>query len=320
MLMIGGMSFSLMGKLNEKTSDISTSWLPSVDTARDMDTTISYIRLNELAYLTAVSPEKEESSLQYLESEKEEMNNLLAKYGGLIDSEETPYYEAAQKAWSEYAKADEELLALAKQGRIEQARSLLDGECVGLYNAVTGALADIIAYNTEGSNSETQESISLYRTALLSQAAIMIIIIIIGVYFSFVIIRGIKFPLFEIEQAATKMAQGDLDIHISYESRDELGDLSSQVRRLIRKLQAIIEDENKFLAKMASGDFTIDSACAEEYTGGFRPLLDSFRTISERLNDTMLQISSSSEQVANGSEQVSSGAQALSQGATEQAS
>ena len=320
MLMIGGMSFNLMGRLNEKTSDISTSWLPSVDTARDMDTTISYIRLNELAYLTAVSPEKEESSLQYLESEKEEMNNLLAKYGGLIDSEETPYYEAAQKAWNNYAQADEELLALAKQGRIEQARSLLDGECVELYNAVTSALADIIAYNTEGSNSETQESISLYRTALLSQAAVMVIIIIIGVYFSFVIIRGIKFPLFEIEQAATKMAQGDLDIHISYESRDELGDLSSQVRRLIRKLQAIIEDENKFLAKMASGDFTIDSACAEEYTGGFRPLLDSFRTISERLNDTMLQISSSSEQVANGSEQVSSGAQALSQGATEQAS
>ena len=30
MLIIGGMSFSLMGKLNEKTSDISTSWLPSV--------------------------------------------------------------------------------------------------------------------------------------------------------------------------------------------------------------------------------------------------------------------------------------------------
>ena len=35
MLMIGGMSFNLMGRLNEKTSDISTSWLPSVDTARD---------------------------------------------------------------------------------------------------------------------------------------------------------------------------------------------------------------------------------------------------------------------------------------------
>lgn len=70
MLIIGGMSFSLMGKLNEKTSDISTSWLPSVDTARDMDTTISYIRLNELAYLTAVSSEKEESACSIWRAKK----------------------------------------------------------------------------------------------------------------------------------------------------------------------------------------------------------------------------------------------------------
>ena len=248
------------------------------------------------------------------------MNGLLAMYSDMIDEEERSYYEAAQKAWSAYDQADEKLMALAEQGRTEQARSILDGECVELYNAVTSSFRDIIEYNTEGSDQATEEGVSLYRTALFSQAAVMIVIIIIGVYFSFVIIRGIKFPIFEIEHAASRIAQGDLDIDISYTSRDELGVLSSQVRELIRKLQVIIEDENKFLAKMASGDFTIDSTCSEEYTGGFRPLLDSFRAISEKLNDTLLQISNSSEQVASGSEQVSSGAQALSQGATEQAS
>ena len=320
MLMIGGMSFNLMGRLNETTSDISTSWMPSIDTARDMDTTISNIRLNELGYLTATSSEGKESSLQYLQEEKEEMNGLLAMYSDMIDEEERSYYEAAQKAWSAYDQADEKLMALAEQGRTEQARSILDGECVELYNAVTSSFRDIIEYNTEGSDQATEEGVSLYRPALFSQAAVMIVIIIIGVYFSFVIIRGIKFPIFEIEHAASRIAQGDLDIDISYTSRDELGVLSSQVRELIRKLQVIIEDENKFLAKMASGDFTIDSTCSEEYTGGFRPLLDSFRAISEKLNDTLLQISNSSEQVASGSEQVSSGAQALSQGATEQAS
>ena len=320
MLLIGGMSFNLMGRLNDKASDISTSWMPSIDTAREMDTTISNIRLNELGYLTAISSEGKESSLQYLQKEKEEMRALLAEYGEMIDKEERSYYEAAQKAWSEYDQADEKLIALAKQGRTEQARSILEGECVGLYNAVTSSFSDIIEYNTEGSDTETQESFSLYRTALIAQAAIMAATIIIGVYFSFIIIRGIKFPIFEIERAASRMAQGDLDIDISYTSRDELGVLSTQVRELIRKLQVIIDDENKFLAKMASGDFTRDSVCAEEYTGGFRPLLESFRAISEKLNDTLLQISNSSEQVASGSEQVSSGAQALSQGATEQAS
>ncbi len=320
MLIIGGMSFNLMGRLNEKTSDISTSWLPSVDTGRAMTATLSNIRLNELGYLTAISDEIEQLSLKYVESEKSKMDSLLTKYEGLIDQEEKPYYENALNLWTQYSQADDKLMALAKQGNTDEARSILEGECVDLYNSLNTAFSDIITYNQNGSEEETASSERLYRNALIFQAGIIIVIIIIGVFFSFVIIRGIKFPIFEIEKAASRMAQGDLDIDISYTSKDELGVLSDQVRELIRKLQMIIDDENKFLAQMASGDFTVDSTCETEYTGGFKPLLISFRAIAEKLNHTILQISESSAQVASGSDQVSSGAQALSQGATEQAS
>jgi len=320
MLIIGGMSFNLMGKLNEKTSDISTSWLPSVDTGRAMTATLSNIRLNELGYLTAISDEIEQLSLKYVESEKAKMDALLAKYESLIDQEEKPYYENALNLWTQYSQADDKLMALAKQGNTDEARSILEGECVELYNSLNTAFSDIVTYNQNGSEEETASSERLYRNALIFQAGIIIVIIIIGVFFSFVIIRGIKFPIFEIEKAASRMAQGDLDIDISYTSKDELGVLSDQVRELIRKLQMIIDDENKFLAQMASGDFTVDSTCETEYTGGFKPLLISFRAIAEKLNHTILQISESSAQVASGSDQVSSGAQALSQGATEQAS
>ena len=320
MLIIGAMSFSLMGRMNEMTSDISTSWLPSINTARDLATTISNIRLNELGYLTAISDEVEASSLQYLEKEKEEMDTLLATYGGLIDEEERGFYDNAMNLWTQYKKADEEMMALAGQGRPDEARAVLEGECVGIYNSLNNAFNDIIVYNTEGSDDATEESLFLYRTATLLMAAVILAVILVGVFFSIVVIRLIKTPISEIEGAAIRMAEGDLDVEISYTSKDELGVLAEQVRRLIRKLQVIIDDENKFLAKMAAGDFTVDSVCEEEYTGGFHPLLVSFRGIADKLNDTMLQINQSSAQVASGSEQVSSGAQALSQGATEQAS
>ncbi len=320
MLIIGGMSFSLMGRMNDMTSDISTSWLPSINTARDLTTTISNIRLNELGYLTAVSDEVEASSLQYLQGEKEEMHTLLATYGELIDEEESSFYENAMNLWTQYDKADEEMMDLAKQGRLEEARAILEGECVELYNALNSAFNDIIVYNTEGSDAATEESFFLYKTAIFLMTAVIAAVILVGVFFSFVIIRLIKAPISEIESAAIRMAEGDLDVELSYTSEDELGILAEQVRRLIHKLQVIIDDENKFLAKMASGDFTVDSVCEEEYTGGFHPLLISFRGIAQKLNDTMLQINQSSVQVASGSEQVSNGAQALSQGATEQAS
>ena len=320
MLLIGGMSFSLMGRLNEMTSDISTSWLPSVDTARAMDTALSNIRFYETEYLTALSSEDEQADLQHLQTEKETVDVLFSAYGSMIDQEEETYYNTAMEAWNKYNQANDRMMSLAAQGNTEQARNILEGECEEFYSALHTSLGNIIAYNTEGSEEATQESIFLYRIALLAQGAVMVVTIIIGVYFSVVIIRGIKLPIFEIQDAVSRMARGDLDADISYISKDELGVLSEQVRELRRKLQVIIEDEDQFLAKMASGDFTVDSGCAEEYIGGFRPLLDSFHTIEKKLNDTLLQISDSAKQVASSSEQVSSGAQALAQGAAEQAS
>lgn len=320
LLIIGGMSFLLMGRMNDMTNDISTSWLPSVDIARDLTATLSNIRLNELGYLTAISDDVEESSLRYLQGEKKDMETLLASYKELIDEDEQTFYDDAINFWTQYNKADETMMALAKEGRTEEARAILEGECVDLYNSLNSAFHKIVTYNTEGSNAAAKESLFLYKTAILLMAAVIIAIILVGVFFSFVVIRLIKTPIFEIENAAIRMAEGDLDVEISYTSKDELGVLAEQVRRLIHKLQMIIDDENKFLAKMASGDFTVDSICEEEYTGGFHPVLVSFRGIAEKLNDTMLQISQSSARVASSSEQVSSGAQALSQGATEQAS
>ena len=211
-------------------------------------------------------------------------------------------------------------MALAAQGRIEDAREILDGECVDLYNSLNSAFDQIITYNTQGSDNAAEESASLYRTAVCVMAGIVLAVILVGVFFSFVVIRLIKMPISEIESAAVKMAEGDLDVVISYTSKDELGILAAQVNKLIHKLQMIIEDENKFLARMAEGDFTVDSVCEEAYTGGFYPLLVSFRGIAERLNDTMLQISQSSSQVASSADQVSTGSQALARGAAEQAS
>ena len=199
MLIISGMSFLLMGRLNDMTNDIASSWLPSVDVARDLSTTLSNIRLNELGYLTAISDEVEESSLGYLQSEKAEMDSLLAAYGAMIDEEESNFYLTAMNFWTQYSQADEEIMSLARQGRVNEARAILEGECVDLYNSLSGAFNDIITYNTQGSDSAAEESASLYQTAVILMAAIVIAIILVGVFFSFVIIRLIKTPISEME-------------------------------------------------------------------------------------------------------------------------
>ena len=183
MLIIGGMSFFLMNRMNDKTSDITASWLPSVDVAREMDTTISNVRLNELAYLTAGSEEMAEMSLTYVQKEEEDMDALLEKYGSLIDTEEQELYNNLKNLWTQYSQDNDKIMELAGQGKIKDARALLDGECVEIYSAMQSAIEDIITYNSEGSDAVTAESGKLYSLSLIAMAVIMIVIIIIGVIF-----------------------------------------------------------------------------------------------------------------------------------------
>ena len=91
-----------MGQMNEMTDDIATSWLPSIDTARELNTAISRIRMYELKHLTAASDEVEETSLQYIYSEMDNIDTLLATYGELIDEEERNFYENALDLWEQY--------------------------------------------------------------------------------------------------------------------------------------------------------------------------------------------------------------------------
>lgn len=88
------------------------------------------------------------------------MDTLLAAYKEMIDEEESGFYEEAESLWSRYDAADEKMMELAGQGRTEEARAILEGECVELYNSLNGAFQEIITYNTEGSDDATEESFS----------------------------------------------------------------------------------------------------------------------------------------------------------------
>ena len=161
---------------------------------------------------------------------------------------------------------------------------------------------------------KVQASSSILLIAL--SAATFLITILLAVY----ITKSLTGPIQEIEAAASKMADGDLDLNIVYTSKDELGSLANKMRDLTETIKSVISDEAYLLGEMANGNFRVKTNIEDKYVGAFQELLYSMRKINSNLSETLLRINQSADQVASGSEQVSSGAQALSQGATEQAS
>ncbi len=172
-------------------------------------------------------------------------------------------------------------------------------------------------------DAERADNFYLNAKAAQNMATILVIgltgvTFLIAVLMSVYIIRSITRPLREIEQATKRLSAGELDVTVTYQSKDELGSLAESTRTLIKSLRAYIGNISEVLGHMADGDLRVDVTM--EYQKDFAPIKSSMETILSSLNAMFLRIQQSAEQVASGSSQVASGAQALSQGATEQAS
>ncbi len=142
--------------------------------------------------------------------------------------------------------------------------------------------------------------------------------VIIGGMISTGIRTLILWPLKSIREALKDLQGGNLDAQLTYESKDEFGQLSDEIREFMSNLEEIIKDESAILAQMAKGNFDVTSYIKEKYQGDFEHILASMSNIKHKLGSSLSSIQISSIQVNSASEQMAVSAQALAEGSSEQ--
>ena len=225
-----------------------------------------------------------------------------------------------QNHLSELAPHRAHVLELVTQKKNAEAADYMNNYNMVIIENAKNDLDSIIEFANNRGTTLIGELRSAQTQAVVISVILAIASIAVCITLGMYIIKSITSPIKEIKAAAENLANGKLDVDITYQSNDELGSLSESMRSLIVIFRGIIEDMGYGLAAIGNGDFTVDSKSKELYVGNFRQLAASMYQIIDKLNLAMGQINVSADQVSAGSDQVSSGAQALSQGATEQAS
>ena len=118
------------------------------------------------------------------------------------------------------------------------------------------------------------------------------------------------------------MRQGDLSASsmITYESEDEIGQLSVAMRETMEILSGYIDEISSTLKEIARGDLTRPFSEITDFLGDFSSIKESFVMILEGFNRTLRGISYASEEVDRGSDEIAKSANDLSVGTGEQAS
>lgn len=164
-----------------------------------------------------------------------------------------------------------------------------------------------------------------YYSSILTMLVMFVVLFIMGLFLVMFSMRKtagqIVKPLKELNETANQLAEGNLQVHINVESKDEVGDLGRAIEKTVHRLQEYIDyiDEiSEVLTRIADGKLDIELKYA--YVGEFQKVKEAMLHISESINEVMHNISESSQQVSVGSDDLAKAAQGLAEGAENQAS
>lgn len=225
-----------------------------------------------------------------------------------------------EKVLDEGTPIREKVLAHAAANENDQAIDVF-------FNEYRTYLTDALDYLNKINDASYTNATNTYNGANTSKQLgliLLVVVVVLAVGITCVVAlyltKSITQPIKEIENAASQLAHGDLAIEITYQSKDELGQLSKSFSATAQILKSMIGDMNALLGSMAKNNFDISSEIESTYVGDFRPLLDSMNTISYSLSDTLHEINESTVQVSAAASQMAESSTTLAEGATEQAS
>jgi len=252
---------------------------------------------------------------EYITKMNENLALLKKNYTGAASQ-----IEDVEKYVTDLNNSFSSLETASKSNNITEAYKVYKEKIVDCLTNITNTIGIVREHATSVATNAHSDGMSSSNLTIIIMIIIGIIAIFIGIVLALYITRLITSAINQIEKAAQKMSEGDFSTIINYDSKDELGRLSSSISGTLKTLKAVIHDIGYVMGEMANGNLSICSKAEDKYIGELRPIFVSIKKLRLDLNKTMSGIIVSSNQVNSGAEQVSIGAQSLAQGSTEQAS
>lgn len=293
--------------------DIGKAMFEFADLRSSLRAAIGYD--NEDAIDTVVK-QHEESKVQFEQYFAEVENTIVSSDGRAT-------YDAIKTELVEYWKLDAEIMELGAttdRAKCVEAQELALNKLAGPYNSIYDKLESLLNVKVNEGNSL---STTLTLVGWILVAAILAIIVIAMILSNKIgkrIAKKISVPLEQLGGRLKTFAAGDLTSPFpTVETGDEVESMGKDAKEMADNLDAIIFDIGEVLGEMAGGNYTIRSKISDRYTGDFKKLYYSMRSLRDQMTKTLLSIGDASNQVSAGSDELAGASQILAEGATDQA-
>lgn len=248
--------FSLknLGQLKDEIDEVSTNWFPRAIALSEIKLSTTDLRLNQLRHAFFSDKEKKQEQADMMIALVDKINGHLDTYyalrkeseeAGLYSEEEKKLFESFEEQWESYQDLFFEIFKLSSENKSEEAAALLSGDARVVYQAFREKLDQLVRTNQADSFAAAERATKTFRSTRAITTTLVVGTVIFSILLAGGLVRIITVPIRNLEEAAGRIAAGDLDVKLEILSKDEIGNLSKSFNTMTTSLKEAKEQTER---------------------------------------------------------------------------
>lgn len=261
-------SINRLAALKAEIDEVTTNWLPRALAISDINLNTSKLRINQLQHAFAADEVRKQHQAEIMITLIDKINENIDTYEelkadsearGLYSERERGLYAEFDQKWERYLDLSFLFLRLSQNNQAKEAVALLDGEARGVFNDFSTDLVQLVQVNKEDAYQAADRAGMTYLNTRNFTYILLALTVVFSVFFVAWLVHYITVPVQQLEEAARKVANGDLDVQLKIHSRDEIGNLAHSFNQMTTSLrdakektqeqESALRKQNEHLAK-----------------------------------------------------------------------
>ncbi len=261
---LGGFALMQMGTVNDKSTELASNWLPSVDISGRLNTATSDFRSAGLQHVISQDETNMKGWTEEMDRLKAEIDKQRQAYIPRISGdEERALYEDFSKKWDAYLPLHEKALTFSSRNDTANAMAIYNGEAKRVYDEASQALTTLSDYNSKGGAKASDEADAIYSSSSILVMSGIGLCVVLGFAIATYIVRDILKTLGGepdyVRQIVRSVADGDLTVQANLRKGDTES-LLAAVQSMVQQLLGIVGGALSASDQVSSGSQQLSSA------------------------------------------------------------
>lgn len=245
-IVLGGVSYLQTNKHHQQTQSMYDHPYQVRKAIGRIDADILEMRLGMRDLMMAQSEQEKQAAIQLMEVSHADalmqFDILHKQYLGPPED-----IDEAHKAYIAWKTAREENITLALLGEVEKVKESVHSEgTVGAYRNQMLASIQVVDEFAKNKADTLLISSEELKNSLDKQLILLItLILLLSVIINTILLRNIRKPLKDLTDVAQRFHRGDMDVRSTFQSKNEIGELSSSFNALAASIQTNMDLNHK---------------------------------------------------------------------------